>query len=316
MQKIFSKNVRGNELRVGDNYIIVFERGKYEINKINFKVKKVLRLLSANPIQNVVLTKEEFLIFNKESIQFFNLNSAKKTKTLIFPGVLNMFEFPDGTVLFIKENEKILTYKNSVPFCEKFAYYKLVNSFILIQYTDRLEIFQNEIGLVYSKTIEEFWNELRPNIDISSPISIRNNKIYILTNNKIIGPDLNIYLEDLNNDNSPVSNQYKLGDNKIVKFENTAEDLIFLDNRNNLVRIQKNLSKIKFITQAEDFIYNSTNNTLLVLYNSNLTLYKDLPTRIEPFKLIEESIIYSEQEDEFDESNSDIKMFGEPIKYF
>ena len=181
----------------------------------------------------------------------------------------------------------------------------------MIEFKEKIEIYKNQIGLVYSKCLNDFWNEIRSNIHISSPISIRKNKIYFLLDNKIVGPDLNIYLEDLKEIYK--EDKYSIENNndilKPIKFTNIEGKLILLDNNNNILLAPKNFSKIIFKAKAIDYVYSESNKILIILYNSVLTVYKEPDVKIKPFKLIEENIMYSEQEDEFDESNSEIRMF-------
>ncbi|ORD99888.1 hypothetical protein A0H76_2758 [Hepatospora eriocheir] len=122
-------------------------------------------------------------------------------------------------------------------------------------------------------------------------ISIRNKKLYsLINNNRIIGYDLNLYLK-----------------NEIQSFLNIERSIILFDKKN-LQIYQKNLDKCIFECKAKDFVY--TGKHLLVTDNEGyFKVYEIISEYIKTFTLINESIFYKEEEDEFDNSDDSHEDF-------
>lgn len=313
MERIFSVNIKGNKLCASDNWAFVFKKGNRLIQKINLKTYEVTAFNLPRPVEKIEIQEDKFILFFQKSIEFFCITTLKRTLSIVMPNIELFFEFPNEQKLFICRKLKILYSKSTIPVSEAFINYQVTKDFLFIEYHNKVELYQNKLGLVYAKSINDLNNEIGLDIRPFSFISIRNKKIYFLSENRIIGPDLNIYLNDLSSSSFPVVKEYNTKNSKFIKFENIQNGLILLDNQKNLIQVQKNLTKILFKTKADQFLYNDSNSMLLVIHKSQLTVYRPLSQKIQPFKLIEENIIYSEAEDEFDESNDTIQMFNKII---
>ncbi len=159
------------------------------------------------------------------------------------------------------------------------------SSFIIFYFEHHAQIFQKYMGIVFTSNYE----------NIPDYISIRQNKIYTLGNNRITGYDLNLYLDDINNF-------------KTTQFKNVEGKIFLYDKRIMELRVyEKNLQRLPFNVKCIQFYY--FNDEIFIWNGKTLSVYTMPNIYTKNFDLVTSSIEYCEAEDEFDYSNEDYTDF-------
>lgn len=338
MEKVATFKTLGKELRILDDIAIVFNKNRKTIQKINLKTGLSTSFFSKTPITALEVRNDKIFVFQKAKIEIFTFE--QKVLTLVLPHIEIFFDFPNETRLFLRKNELILYTENLIPKVSSFLNYQHCNDILLLNYESFIEIYRDNVGLIYSKSKAELNQEFNCDVTNFTSISIRNGKVYFLlksslnkdscnggsngvskkedskdsiigsnTDNiieknsidsmatfsyKIVGPDLNVYLDDF------IAEP--------IKFQNIENGLIILNKNSTIFIVNKNLST-KLIASGNDFTYNEGSKRISIIDGNDLNIFEETENKVGDFKLIEENVIYSECEDEFDISNDNLRMF-------
>lgn len=242
--------------------------------------------VTSKPVQHANIRDKKLYIFHEQYFVVYSLEDGFISKTVVIPHVLAYFRVKNKE--FYLGKDKVIQHKGFNPPKEiKIQYCSIIrDKYLAIQSKNTLKIFSRN-GLVYKG---------RHPCKICS-MDIRNEKVYIHTGNKIAGHDLNVYLSDI----GPV---------QVASFVNIKDRLILMDCANKSIRIyEKNLVNLTFCSNAEHYAYSDTRNQLYTLFDGVFTLYNFIDPYSQPFKLVENSYVYLEREDEFDCSDDKYSDF-------
>lgn len=314
MDKKFSIQMEHYEMRCFEGVAAFFSQETHSIHLLDWLQKWSTVLSLKFPVREVFLTKEYLYAIGENLVQKYSLKATRLLSTFVVPGVIGFLELPNHCILICRK-ETITVYNRAghVEWEKKYEYIQKIEDYLVIITPDDLAIYKNFIGRVYSEPIHQFEEQFSPvfrrNIGSSQcelkaiHFSLHNNKLYLFVNNRVIGKDLNIYLDDLPNFNNNTFN--------ITKLQCVSKMLALLDTSNKKICvILKNFEKILLMADCEEFYYDGVNDQLFILYGQTFQVYKEETNLKISFQLVDESIIYKEAEDEFDESaNSNCDIF-------
>lgn len=282
-------------------------------------------LLSFNhPIKDVRVLGHHIFAILDNKIQKIRLEDFKHISTITYPDIVGFCKVKESNQIIVAEDGSLIEFLyhfGSVK--QRYLYTQSIDEYLIAVLNDRVLIYKQEQGLIKSIEIDEFeklylpifkkrgaedTSEDRELISENIYFSIHNMKLYLMVGERIVGKDLNFYLEDL----------YALLEDLegvcISKFVCISNHLILFDDKlGRIFLIEKNCEKILFEAECRNFYYENKENHLIVADGECLKIFSKTCPFSQPFKLIEENIVYQEKEDEFDLSNEldlDLKVEG------
>lgn len=300
------------EMRLFNKTIALFSKKRNSVEFIDTTNLKSTKFRSKTEINDVRITSNNIQIVGKNRVQKLALESYKILKVAIIPKIMKYHEFENNYSLVCNDQSILLYDSKGFSKSTEYDYTQVIGDYFIVVSSKMVIVYGKHSIPVYSSSTAEFEKRFFEiySKDSTSTLkdtlkciyfSIYNRKIYLLVDDRIVGRDLNIYLQDIKIDPVVESGGKSLG---ITKFQCIPKAVILLDKENRkLIFASKNLEKTIFSTQCDDFYYNNEDQELFVLYDGKLRFFKSLNIYTEPFKLIDESIVFQEAEDEFDESD-------------
>ncbi|ELA41862.1 uncharacterized protein VICG_01046 [Vittaforma corneae ATCC 50505] len=264
-------------------------------------------------IRDVVLTGKYIYILEENKIHKYSSKTCKPLSRIIIPGFIGFIELKNHSFLVYTRDEAMLFNDCArTEWKKKYEHAQIIGEFLVVVFADKVVVYKSLDGEIYSISKEEFEEKFYPisrTLDPKSDLkwisfSISNKKLYLLADDRIVGRDLNVYLDALN------CQLKDLQGAKIRKFQCISKALILLDElQTSLYMVPKSLENVLFTAKCSDFYYNSTDNTLFVLYSKKFRIFEQISEFKQQFRLTNENTVYQEAEDEFDESeNSSVDL--------
>lgn len=309
MEKIASVHIKHTNFIVShkNNIVILYTPNTNGFSILDLKTMKDYYKETPKPILNVQITNKTIIIFSTNHHDIYDIKDLNLLTTVVMDGVIFVFQPSKRKIFYFRENELLICEKNSISIKKPYLkYIPLSENLICVirrskKNLDDFEIliYKKNRGKIFFKNLSNFFENNFQNLEVPEilDISIRERKVYILLKDRIIGHDLNLYVDYISNF-------------KPSKFKNIKNEIILFDSEKMKLRIiEKNLEKIIFEIEADDFDYNSSKSILIVIKNHNMDIYKKINPLKKSFTLIEQSYVYKEQEDEFDLSDDKFTDF-------
>lgn len=280
MEECYRTAISYNTIRKGDGAVILFTRNGssfmiYDTEKNNCVVRTV-----ESPILNIEFVDDMFVVFFQRSHAEYDVETLKKRHTVIKNDILVKFNMGHKTTFLIREKELLVAREGRALTSKSIRWAALLDK-------DHLAVCRKNKVSIYAFRRKVFTGKLD-----GGYINIKDNKVYVLLNARITGHDLNLYLDVLN-------------DFHPDKFTNIENEIVLFDSSLKEARLyQKNLSNLLFACRADDYIYSPGSKMLFTIFGDEFIVYKRSNLYFRKFELVDESIVYAEQEDEFDVSDS------------
>ncbi len=283
MDILCKRFIKYKSMCVSNQLIIFFTENKMNYKVFNQENHQSVTKRCVDPIQNIQIFEKKIFIFFKKYFKEYCKSSLNVLSEVKRNNIINVFFFNNqNSKFYIKKNEIILIDKNKETTILINKYFIFDDNYLCYITCDVLHIYSQE-GKIFEKKLDMNVIDL----------DIRNKKIYLMSDTKIEGHDLNIYLNDINNNFMP------------KRFVNLEHEMILYDSEKKELRLyKKNFKKSLFKCRALKFFYSKTNNILIVLNSKYFIIYKRKNEYLVPFKLVDKEIIYLEDEDEFDHSDN------------
>ncbi|KAM0679929.1 hypothetical protein GINT2_001870 [Glugoides intestinalis] len=300
------------EIRLFKKTIALFSKKKNSVRFIDTQNLKSTKFKSESKINDVRITSKNIHILSQNRVQKLALKSYKILKIAIIPKIINYHELESDFSLVCNDKNLLLYDSNGFSKSNGYDYTQIIGDYFIAVSPKMIIVYGKQKEPVYSSSIGEFekrffeiyYKNLKNPLDKTLKhiyFSIYNRKLYLLVEDRIVGRDLNIYIQDIKKTPELESCEKSF---TIDKFQCISKAVILLDKENRKVVVaSKNLEKKVFSTPGDDFYYNNDDQELFVLYNGSLMFFKTLNIYTKPFKLIDESLVFQEAEDEFDESD-------------
>lgn len=272
---------------------------------LNIATKSIIRMRFRKKINNLRIGSGRIFLFHENTIEIYNQKTFEPKSTFIIPNAEGMIYLRYDKYIFLKKNLAILYEDGKMIKAVNILYYQFIDEFLVLLKPNEVEIYQEDVGRVYSKSVEDFTEEF---ISISRYFekkcgnlffSLRNKKLYVLLGDRIVGHDLNIYLDELNNSNGAFNPDCFVNLHRnIAIFDKSSKKLLLMEKN-----MQKRILKVK----CDDFV--AEDGQLYVIFNNEFRIFEKTNIYKKKFHLVDENIKYDEREDEFDESDSQYHDF-------
>ena len=288
MEQILTHRVEHTSVRGMFGFAAFFTPGKPSFILCDIAKGEFATHPTKYPVVNVELLSKHLYVFFEKSHHKYSVPRMALEEDVLFADVVFKLPMAHESILYVRETEFVIEKRGNITerhpvTVSGFASEKCIFGL----YDGYLEVY-NQRARVYKREVEpsaRMW------------ASVRNNKVYLLGNNRITGHDLNLYLDDVK-------------DFTADRFVNIENEVVLYDGTKRELRIyMKNMNVLVFSCAADDFVYIEGKNLLYVLRGGEFVLYKRVNPYTASFKHIPESVTYVEQEDEFDESDSEYADF-------
>lgn len=287
-----------------DEYIYIF--GKDVIQKYERATHKHLRMILMPDVHGILQINDECMLVYREKdvVMFSNLGHTIWRMEFEYTQPIEdclIFVFSDAVRVY--KHFKGLVFELSLDkferkYCPIFTCEGMIRTDKDIGPNNARKADAKKIGLHKNTDSQPVNTSNTPRILKKISFSICDNKLYLLCDNKIIGKDLNIYLEDLKS--------IGLADLSIGRFQCVNRAIFLFDEtQKRLCMVSKGFSRVLLSASCEEFHYSAKSGILFVLSNNELKVFESASRYRDPFRLIEENTVYIEDEDEFDESNTE-----------
>lgn len=299
MEEFFRTKAKYENLVKHKELLFLYTKNSKTVIKFNLIDKNKHKYKFNNEITNISINDGTITIFFELKFCIYNLETMELSRTFVFPGTTFMLYLSYEEYIFVTKF-KIYYYKDgSTPIEICHSNLKIQESFLILQTQEDISIYKYNIGCVYRITKEEIkYIYLEPGESLfdqstinQGSFCIRNRKLYMKSNDRIFGSDLNVYLDKLEYDGS--FNEFQSISGGIVLFNRNTKDLEIFE---------KNLHMQIYKSKCFDYFYDDEKEELYLMDGSHLRILKRANIHTQPFELITNYYIYEEQEDEFDES--------------
>lgn len=271
-------------LRSGTDTAVLFKPGGqssavYDIAKMSMRQRS-----TDSPIVNVECTGRLVIVFHRELHNEYDRRTLELLNTVAKAGVTFKYMTGRSASIMVRGNEMLIARdKRAAPEVQRIEWAALVRGrYLCVCSKSTLDIFEAK-SKVYSAPVVDQGHTW---------VDVRNEKVYLLQGGRIRVHDLNLYLDELA-DFSP------------SRFTNIENEVLLYDAARKELRLyQKNLAVLLFSCDADDYAYEGATCQLFVVSRGQFAVYRRLNECRRDFRLADESVAYTEQEDEFDESDS------------
>ncbi|RVD92986.1 hypothetical protein TUBRATIS_004960 [Tubulinosema ratisbonensis] len=336
--------------------------------KINLKKVHESKTNHKNIEQSPQSTKILLWSKNKSKFSIYDLKTKKFTKINDFPSkITHISWYNDDTKLLITTKDKLFSFrikneqlkeilkvnnvkqayffeyiilvtKKKIFFVEEsnfivgkfnFTFFKRINENFLVIYNENVFIFNEKLKIIFDKKFQ-----LNGKV---YDVNIRNDKIYFLIGDRIIGHDLNLEIKDnkqiaelinqkssaeqpinvnsnqeINNFDKNILNILSGKINKKIKFKKSkkfhiSDNYLYIFCNNNLIIAEKNLLEIKHTLFLTNVSFDNKEESFYGISDGKFVCYCEDLDDLLKFKLMRESFVYDELEDEFDISDPNYK---------
>jgi len=286
---------------------VLYTEGKTPVEAFYPEKPDFIRFELNTPPRDIQLTEQYIYIICKDKVQIYRRRTHRLLRTLLMPGVQGLLEMGDESILVYRADRlQIFDSLGHIQVNEEYKYIQTIEDSLVVVFEEGVRVYQDRVGEVYRVPIGEFERRYCPIFDRTDNgcvlkriwFSIHSRKLYVLADSKVVGRDLNVYLDD-----------YSKARLDIAKFQCIQKAILLLDKvHRKLYMVSKGL-KTLFTVDCDDFGYSTRNALLFVLYGNGFSVFQYAANHEEPFRLIENNIVYVEDEDEFDESDeSDVDI--------
>jgi hypothetical protein len=288
--------------------IYLFTKGKRNLRIYNLETHKSKNLLFKDIIINVSSSSQRIMVFHKNKINIFDDSKFERKVVFVFPNIVEMLYLSYKSYIFFDKDQAFFHNDSGNLIVQKLEYFQFIQQYVIFVSEEKVFLYKEEVeSPILELTKQDFcekFNIKEPDENFWREVyfSIRNNKLYTKYNSRIVGCDLNLYLTDVKH--------YKISRKTYTRFTNIKNEIIFFSHEEKyLLIVQKNLMKLIFKTECENYFYDDLNEKLYFLNKNYFRVCEKRNIYKVPFTLIEFNIKYFEQEDEFDESNDEINDF-------
>lgn len=306
------KNIKGQ-----NKIVVMFNVGMKLLKILDISTLRSSVLEFKHPLNDLRIFGDYLYAIQENKIRRIRLSEQRHISTIIYSNIADFCENREVNQIVTTEDGFLIDFL--YPFDvvkQRYLYRQAIGEYLIVIVNDCVLIYKQKQGLIKSIIMDEFEKIYLPVLKkkdlsdisenrelISSKIyfSIHNMKIYVMVDEKIVGKDLNFYLSDFYD----LVRQDRGHENIVIsKFVCISDHLLLFDDRlGRVFFVEKNCEKILFETECSDFFYDTEDNNLFTVDGVCLKVFHENCPFIQPFKLIEENIVYKEKEDEFDSSN-------------
>lgn len=280
------------------NLVVFYTPNVNSFRVLYFKKNESTEIQTSYPITNIHISSGFIVVYTFKFHEFFSTKTFKCNITVVREDIIFQFKPSRNKIFYLRSNDFLVYEQNMItskkPYVKHFSIGE--NYLSLVRFSKdgsepEFVIYKRNKGKVFSVLLKSFLNtDIDPTQILD--ISLHNKKIYLMIGDKIIGHDLNVYLDELPN-------------YEVSKFKVIYNELILADKKHRkILLIEKNLKKILFECEGNDFFYDCLKSTLYVMFEDKFTIYKRRNEYKREFTLISQSYLYKEQEDEFDISDN------------
>lgn len=251
-----------------------FVKGEVAIG-LNFKYK-IVHVSWCFSTGNLVIT-------SKKRVSLYNMQK-KKRRTLIFVENASECYRVNSKLFAVIGSQAVITNTINVAKIRLHCnFLKVVDTFFVVVFENSVTIFDSKLAVIYDHL---FCDELK-----IRDVDIRNRKVYVLTESGIFGHDLSL--------------------NTLREFSRFCifDEFLFLIEKGQLVVCNRSLSVEMLKMPIEKCWIDRSSGRVYVQRQNEIVAYALRAKRKLSFKLIEESEMYHELEDEFDTSDSQYRDF-------
>ncbi|KAI5150176.1 hypothetical protein ENBRE01_1342 [Enteropsectra breve] len=282
----------------GEETAALYTPGERKCVILNIGSTEVLDELELKAeIVNAEFHKNDLYLFTADTVEVYSCET-RSMKTKNFKGITSLFygykkeNFTidrDGNLFYCskgKEDKKVE--------CDYFQ--KVGNKYLVIINKAKVDLYRTnaepmKIKYKYFGILDRYSG--------SYSCDIRNNKLYVMKGERLVGRDLNLITSDAN---MPGSTDFRLLNDGILLFDKNRELL--------KVFASKSAKNCIIECPASSYYYSAMRDKLYVISNGKLAIH----SKIDIYKIFthtEGYAVYSEKEDEFDESDSEFADFVE-----
>lgn len=301
MEESFRFEINYTNIRKYENRLYFYKKGSKRLLIFSIKDRTTKRIIFIKPIQNVQIRQGKIFIFHNSSIEIYDSVNLLPENTFVFDDIIDMIYLDHSSYIFVKKST-ITYYKDGMkPEITNILYHQMIDEYLILIGSKEIMIYKEFTGLVYSKKIEDFnieficIDKFFEDKDKQIYFSIRNQKLYVLSDERIVGHDLNLYLDELYD---------KRRIKSFDKFTNLNKNVAIYSISSGMLRImEKNLqNKVLAVKCSEYYI---DDDAAFVICGNECIVYEKINPYKRNFELIDENIKYDEREDEFDESDDE-----------
>jgi len=305
MEECFRLTTNYKKLQKCGDMIYFYKPCSKRLLVLNINTKSIIRMRFRKKINNLRIRSGRIFLFHENTVEIYNQKTFEPKSTFIIPNAEGMIYLRYDKYIFLKKNLAILYEDGRMIETVNILYYQFIDEFLVLLRPNEVEIYQEDVGKVYSKPLEDFTEEF---VSISRYFekkcgnlffSLRNKKLYVLLGDRIVGYDLNIYLDELSNSGEVFCPDYFVNLHRNIAMFNKSSKKLLLMEKN----MQKKILKVK----CDDFV--AEDEQLYVIFNNEFRIFEKANIYKKKFHLVDKNIKYDEREDEFDESDSQYHDF-------
>ncbi|KAI4292090.1 hypothetical protein PAPHI01_1364 [Pancytospora philotis] len=271
-------------VRMKDGNVVLFTPGQASYLLYRVASGDMLQRRLRAPIVNIDFLARTLVVFFEHCHVEYSIWEGAKLTTYVVERVVGKLVVDSDFAYLLRERELLPNLYGQMPSPVRVDWARVVDHAYLC--TCSANVLSIHVGRaqVYSVAVA---NSER--VDVS----IRRGKVYVLDGDRIRGHDLNLYLDEL-------------ADFAPTRFTNIENEVLLYDGARQLLRLyQKNLKNLLFECRATDYCYDPSTQLLAVLQDgTHVAVYAHKNIYTQPFRLVHGSTVYTENEDEFDESDS------------
>lgn len=338
MEEILRIKAFYNRMHKHNDKIYFYTKNTRIIKVYDLITGKSRTLQFKSKVTKISSTNDRIMVFRKDRVNFMDPNGLSRLTKIVYPGIQDLICLGEKNYIFFNKSNAYFSDAGKSFIVKKLIYYQIDRNYAILVLEDRIAIYEeNILHPIYEIHKNEFikkfligkedagYNIFNNYEDVLTDeysllddrtslisenmisawdnnihFSIRKNKLYTKYDQRIWGPDLNLYLDDL----SSISTV------KYDVFTNIPEQIILFSNQGELLIMEKNLVNNIFKAHCKDYIYDEVSEKLFLLIDGLFVIYRWKNIFDAPFQLIDTYVKYNEQEDEFDKSNSEIYDFN------
>lgn len=296
-------------------FIVFYTPKKTSFCIQNLPEKKNNVIKTKDSIESVQLIGKKIIIYYSKYFEIYSFTKSLPDTTVVIENIIFQLRQEDDITLYFRKKE-LLIYKKTDGSIRKQVFMRFIpinKDYVCIISNKEFKnisreenqlktetpeeifitIYKRDHSIVFEKTLSSFLEfEIAEEEIRNIFVTIRNKKVYVLLNDRIVGHDLNLYLDELD-------------DFEPTNFTNIENELILFDEKSKILKLfQKNMMNLLFECKTDGYFYDSSEESLHTIKDRIYRVYEKDNLFKHDFKLIENSVYYSEKEDEFDESAS------------